>query len=66
MPMYRPITECYWPCASGGSQCSPEERAECQLYNPDLSRPMDPEPRPSSVPNTLPPLHQPNKGENIR
>ena len=62
MPMYRPITECYWPCISehpGGRQCSPVERANCQIYcqiyRPDLSKPMDPVPRPSSVPNTLPP-----------
>lgn len=55
---YRPITECYWPCTGerpGGTRCSPVERAECGIYKPDFSKPMDPDPRPSSVPNTLPP-----------
>ena len=63
-----PITEYYWPCIGErpGKRCSPAKRAGCELYLPDRSKPMDPGPRPSSVPNTLPPLHQPNKGENIR
>lgn len=60
MPIrYRPTAECCWPCVKeypGVRQCSPVKRAECPLYRPDLSKPMDSDPRPSSVPNTLPPF----------